>query len=227
METETNFQTDNSFDSFQGLLSESVDFQTDDSVDLQLDDAVDFQTDDSDDFQPDDSIQNLIAEPTDSNSYNSVQELMGDIAQGYKKTLEESKVQGWDELQKSRLSALEGKNFSLMPWSEVLEILSGKWDPPPPPPPLVVEPKPKRTRKTAAKKTPEPAVLRLTPATMPWGEMLKILAGKATLAELTEEDVDKATESLKNIDAKDKWKNNATRSPVESIDEFIGGFTFE
>jgi hypothetical protein len=215
METETNFQTDNSF---QGLLSESVDFQMDNSIDFQSDDSVDFQTDNS--------IQNPVADPADSKSYNSVQELMGDIAQGYKKTLEESKVQGWDELQKSRLSALEGKNFSLMPWSEVLEILSGKWDPPPPPPP-VVEPKPKRTRKAAAKKTTEPTVLRLTPATMPWGEMLKILAGKATLAGMTEEDIDKATESLKNIDAKDKWKNNATRSPVESIDEFIGGFTFE
>jgi hypothetical protein len=207
METETNFQTDNPF---QGLLNESIDFQTDNLID----------------FQTEDAIQNLDVDSADSQTFNSVQELMGDIAQGYKKTLEESKVEGWDELQKNRRSALEGKNFSLMPWSEVLEVLSGKWDPPPPPPP-VVEPKPKRTRKAAVKKTAEAAVLRLTPATMPWGEMLKILAGKATLAGMTEEEIDKATESLKNIDAKDKWKNNATRSPVESIDEFIGGFTFE
>ncbi len=224
MEQETNFQT---YNPVQGLMDDSIDLQLDDSFDLQPDDSDDLQIDDSFDLQPDISVQNLIADSADSQTHNSVQELMGDIAQGYKKTLEESKIEGWDELQKNRLSALEGKNFSLMPWNDVLEILSGKWDPPPPPPPPVVEPKPKRARKAAIKKTAEKAVVRLTPATMPWGEMLKILAGKATLAELTEEDIDKAAESLKNIDPKDKWKNNATRSPVESINEFIGGFVFE
>jgi hypothetical protein len=171
-------------------------------------------------FQTDNSVQNLILESTDSQTFNSVQELMGDIASGYKKTLEESRGEGWAELQKNRLVALEGKNFSVMPWSEALEILSGKWQPPPP----VVEPKPKRTRKAAAKKTTDKKVMSLTPATMPWGEMLKILAGKATLASLAEEEIEKVDE-LK--DPKDKWKNNATRSPVESIDEFIEGFTFE
>lgn len=156
-------------------------------------------------------------------THNSVQDLMGDIATGYKKTLEESKDEGWAELQKIRLAALEGKNFSVMPWNEVLEILSGKWQPPPPPPP-VVEPKPKRAKKVVAKKSAT-ATVRLTPATMPWGEMLKILAGKATLASLTEQEIDKATESIK--ETKDKWKNNATRSPGESIAEFIEVFAFE
>jgi hypothetical protein len=172
-------------------------------------------------FQTDNSVQNLILESTDSQTFNSVQELMGDIAIGYKKTLEDSRGEGWAELQKNRLDALEGKNFSVMPWNEVLEILSGKWQPPPPP---VVETKPKRTRKAAAKKSAETKVMRLTPATMPWGEMLKILAGKATLASLAEEEIEKVDE-LK--DPKDKWKNNATRSPVESINEFIEGFAFE
>lgn len=174
-------------------------------------------------FQTENSVQNLMGESAESQTYNSVQELMGDIAKGYQKTLEESRGEGWAELQKNRQAALEGKNFSVMPWNEVLEILSGKWQPPPPPPP-VVEPKPKRAKKVTAKKAAT-AVVRLTPATMPWGEMLKILAGKATLASLTEDEIDKATESIK--EAKDKWKNNATRSPGDNISEFIEGFTFE
>jgi hypothetical protein len=164
-------------------------------------------------------------------THNSVQELMGDIASGYQKTLAESKDENWAELQKNRQMALEGKNFSVMPWNEVLEILSGKWQPPPPPPVVEVEPeieveaKPKRARKATAKKATAAKSYVLTPATMAWGEMLKILAGKATLASLTEDDIDKATESLK--DPKDCGKNNATRSPGDSIEDFVSGFAFE